>query len=473
MLLKYWEFIRESKENKEDSFGDYFQFTDDEILDAFTVLGDYGYDVELHKFFMGDPRDVITSNWDTEGDGWIMTRGTYCMYCLEIKPQLIKETTTDNTNELMVAIDEIKSFGLTLMDVDEEEIPDDMHMEFITPDKYSWYYKPLKNIRLVDGGILNWDKDTEYVHREHEHKEIRKKFLQEYNLVFFDPNVIKLTPLQLATKYNWEYNTKDKEGNIYYETSHEYFAEQVLAYREGHKDVVINQKIDYDNYYNYMENYTPNIESMFKYTFEEDTQKLVLKEVIEELGGIEDFMLELDLEVGEDDLEGDTFEDIFNYFGSGGYYGNWEKLENLDSETLDECQRLIGYETAQAHARENYTEIMDAFYKILDDNGIEIDKKYTEPTEKIYYIGPDDNKERKVYMEDTLYYRFKYIDDWAETIGGSMEDWEDHHIEEMFIEFIGNTIADSYLDVRLSDYGTTDDKQLNKDIKSEILDITS
>ena len=137
-----------------------------------------------------------------------------------------------------------------------------------------------------------------------------------------------------------------------------------------------------------------------------------------------------------------------------------------DSEMIGYIKQLYGDWASNAHAEANLQQIKDEFDEILDDNFTYI--KGTREVEKKSKFNKDENGNWRTYKEEETFYLIRFSNDWMEDFESS--DLEGESLETIFSEYCYKNSKTGYeLKPYFSDYGDVDDKEWNKDVKSDLL----
>jgi len=137
-----------------------------------------------------------------------------------------------------------------------------------------------------------------------------------------------------------------------------------------------------------------------------------------------------------------------------------------DFEPLSDIKQSYGDWASQAHADTNLQQIKDEFDEILDDNFTY--KKGTREVEKKSKFNKDENGNWRTYKEEETFYLIQFNSEWIEDF--EVDDLEEESLETIFSEYCYKTEKTGFeLKPYFSDYGDVDDKEWNKDVKSDLL----
>jgi hypothetical protein len=137
-----------------------------------------------------------------------------------------------------------------------------------------------------------------------------------------------------------------------------------------------------------------------------------------------------------------------------------------ESEIIGDIKMLYGDWAANAHAEANMEEIRGEFDSILNDNFTYI--KGTREIEKKSKFNKDENGNYPTYKEEETFYLIRFSNDWIEEF--EIDDLEKESLETIFSEYCYKSDKTGYeLKPHFSDYGDVDDKEWNKDVKSDLL----
>jgi hypothetical protein len=268
---------------------------------------------------------------------------------------------------------------------------------------------------------------------------------------------VKITQKQLAEYYKWgSYETKG--DLIFVDYSLEDLADEILKRDSRYKDLLIHEGDIYDNYFG--SDYQPDLISLFQYYLDKDNEVLLVKTIIKEIGGFNQFINQ----IGKEELKEMKEEELIDYLLKERFYRTLKDISS-DSEILGDVKQSYGDWASQAHADTNLEEIRSAFDKILNDN-FTYEKGTREVEKNSKY--KDENGNTRTYTELETFYLIQFSNDWIEDM--EIDDLENERLTNIFQQYIYNNDMTGYeLKPYFSDYGNVDEKAWNKDIKSDLL----
>ena len=276
---------------------------------------------------------------------------------------------------------------------------------------------------------------------------------------------VTFTEENLVEYYNWS-DAIIKDGKIYVEIDLEDMSDIMLSRNSNYKDILVKGQEDmYDNYYN--NDYQPDIPSMIQYTLDNDNDKLLIKAMIKEVGGLENMINHIGDECSDEAYENvkdKSEEEVINYLLKERFY---ETLKQLckNSEICQEIRQTIGDWELNAHADSNYQSILDEFDEIVEKE-FTFTKDKREVTK--YYTSKDaeGNQTRREYQEIDTFYVIPYKNDWIDNEDG--ERLKGNSLVDIFKEWCGEQYFTYEMHPNFSDYGDVDSKALNQDLKSDL-----
>ncbi len=298
-------------------------------------------------------------------------------------------------------------------------IPGDIHIS------YELYvnYKYTNNDNLIDILIssiyriadflecdfyLKKDNEKERIDIKEIHSLIKDggKLNNYFYIILYEKKITKISHIQVANYYGWQYDYSDKEGNIYIEFEFEDLVEQ-FANESLYKSYLLGEQDMSDRYYGDRHD-SSHITSIFSYHLNDTNINNLIKKIINNNDGykkiIEDneYLLPKELE---------TEENLINLYKK--YPKELEDLEEV--ELLDYVMELYNDYMNSAQEVADYKSIEDDFFynlnkvvnytKIINDNTIyriKFDYKWYEDY-SYDYLPKFDN------IKDILY-EYRYID---------------------------------------------------------------
>lgn len=462
MKIKRWNdfisYIKESKETEEEF--NPWMLDEDDIRDYFQESIDEGYQIEVRYGFVGEERmwnykESRTHYVERFTKKMESGNNTPAISILITGEKVSSNDVSDNLKFAYSIIAEEADADISILDNDGE-IGD---IEGITAKGGLFFTDATWNT-----GSLSKPEEVEgYV-------EFLVKKKQQ----------IKITQTQLAKYYDWS-RYEEKDGMLYVDYNLEDLSDLLLSRDSNYKDLLIDGSSIYDSYWG--NDYQPDFNSLFDYYLDKENKALFLKCLIKDAGGLENFVSYIGDEC--DDMVYDTIKvmmedkevepestkeerkikDITEYLLKERFYNTLKQISN-DSEILSDIKQSYEYWASNAHAEANLQQIKDEFDEILDDNFTYI--KGTREVEKKSKFNKDENGNWRTYKEEETFYLIRFSDDWMEDF--EVDDLEQESLETIFSEYCYKTEKTGYeLKPHFSDYGDVDDKEWNKDVKSDLL----
>jgi len=466
MRIKRWNdflsYIKESKSTEELGF---WKIEEDDIRDYFQESIDEGYQIEVEFGFVGETR-----SWNYKDQK---------SYYLERFTK--KMTSGMNTPAISIVI---RADEASINYVSDNDVSDNLKFAYsIISEEADAEIAILDadgDIGGIDGIVAKgglfytdtWNENAEEgkMHEVEGHVEFLVKQKQD----------VKITQKQLAEYYNWgSYETKG--DLIFVDYSLEDLADEILARDSSYKDLLINGEGIYDSYWG--SDYQPDFNSLFQYHLDKENEMLFVKALIEETGGLEQFVSHIGdecddmvydaIKVMMQDKEGEPedkkeerkISEITDYLLKERFYKTLKQM-SIESEILSDIKQSYGDWASQAHAEKNLEEIRSEFDEILDDNFKY--EKGTREVEKKSKFNKDENGNWRTYKEDETFYLIQFDSEWIEDMG--IDDLEGESLTSIFEQYLYNNSMTGYeLKPYFSDYGDVDDKAWNKDVKSDLL----
>lgn len=277
---------------------------------------------------------------------------------------------------------------------------------------------------------------------------------------------VTFTKKDLVEYYDWSDAIVEEDGNVYVEIDIEDLSDIMLSRKSSYKDILVKGQEDmYDNYYS--SDYQPDIPSMIQYTLDSENNKLLIRAMIKEVGGLENMINHIGDECSDEayeNVKGKSEEEVINYLLKERFY---ETLKQLckNSEICQEVRQTIGDWELNAHVDANYQTILDEFDEIVE-------KEFTFTKEKRevtkYYTSKDaeGNQIRREYQELDTFYKIPYNNEWIENEDG--EKLKGNSLFDIFKEWCGEQYFNYEMEPYFSDYGDVDSKALNREIKGDL-----
>jgi hypothetical protein len=458
MKIKRWNdflsYIKESKTTKE--FG-FWKIEEDDIRDYFQESIDEGYNIEVRYGFVGETR---TWNYKEQKSDYLERftkkmlsgKNTPAVSILITGEKVSSNDVSDNLKFAYSIISEEADAEITILDADGEigNIDEIIAKEglFYTD---TWNENP--EVQEVEGYV-------EFLVKQKED--------------------VKITQKQLAEYYYWS-RYEEKDGKIFVDYSLEDLADEILSRDRNYKDLLINGEGIYDRYWG--SDYQPDFNSLFQYHLDKENEMLFVKALIEETGGLEQFVSHIGdecddmvydaIKVMMQDKEGEPkdkkeerkISEITDYLLKERFYKTLKQM-SIESEILSDIKQSYGDWASQAHAEKNLEEIRSEFDEILDDNFTYI--KGTREVEKKSKFNKDENGNWRTYKEEETFYLIQFDSEWIEDM--EVDEIEEESLTNIFEQYLYKNAKTGYeLKPYFSDYGDVDDKEWNKDVKSDLL----
>ena len=435
-LKRYIQFIKESLKEDLDS-GIIWELNEDQIREYLIELDDAGY--------------LITVNFG------FVKKHTINYYN---KPSVEKDVYTEN----IVAGEEIRpAYWIEIQksrDVNNEDVTDSLKFACsIIEDEADADIKLFDsdtdvdiNTTLIKGGIfINVDPEDNMSGEE----------ANNYISIFAKQrNTIKIKPTDLEEYYGWDVKVK-KEGQLWAEMELEDLADFILSPRSDYKDSLVKGQEHMWDYYE-LSNYYPDIISLFNYGVDKENEIILVKSIIKELGGYEQAINHIGDECDNDiyeEVKEMSEEELIKYLLEERFYKTIKQLAT-HSEVLTEVRDTIANWEMSAHCDDNHDEIVSSFDSIVSDELGQYEKVEKEVTK--HYTTRDGR--RVEYKTDVTYYQFPYNNDWISDIDSEYLFNKD--LDELFRDFVRESNIDRNLNPRISDYGSVNKEDMNKDIKA-------
>jgi hypothetical protein len=440
-LKRYIQFIKESLKEDLDS-GKIWELNEDQIREYLIELDDAGY--------------LITVNF-----GFVKKHIIHYYN----KPSVEKDVYTEN----IVAGEEIRpAYWIEIQksrDVNSEDVTDSLKFACsIIEDEADSDIKLFDsdtdvdiNTTLIKGGIfINVDPEDNMSGEE----------ANNYIAIFAKQrNTIKIKPTDLEEYYGWNVDVK-KEGQLCAEIDLEDLADFILSPRSDYKDSLVKGQEHMWDYYD-ISDYYPDMNSLFHYALlDKENSNLLIKAVIKEAGGLEEIKRHIGDECDNyvyDKVKEMSEEELIDYLLKERFYDTIKQLVH-NSEIFQEIKDTVANWEMSAHCDDNHDEIVSSFDSIVSDELGQYEKVEKEITK--YYTTKDTegNQVKREYKTNVTYYQFPYNNDWISDIDSEYLFNKD--LDELFRDFVRESNIDRNLNPRISDYGSVDKVEMNKDIKA-------
>ena len=439
-LKRYIQFIKESLKEDLDS-GIIWELNEDQIREYLIELDDAGY--------------LITVNF-----GFVKKHIIHYYN----KPSVEKDVYTEN----IVAGEEIRpAYWIEIQksrDVNNEDVTDSLKFACsIIEDEADADIKLFDsdtdvdiNTTLIKGGIfINVDPEDNMSGEE----------VNNYIAIFAKQrNTIKIKPTDLEEYYGWDVKVK-KEGQLWAEMELEDLADFILSPRSDYKDSLVKGQEHMWDYYE-LSNYYPEINSLFQYDLDKENEVLLVKSLIKEMGGFEQAINHIGDECDDevyDKVKGMSEEELINYLLKERFYDTIKQLVR-SSDVFTEIKLDVANWEMSAHCDDNHDELVTSFDSIVSDELGQYEKVLKEVTKYYTTKNSEGNQVKKEYKTDVTYYQFPYNNDWISDIDSEYLFNKD--LDELFRDFVRESNIDRNLNPRISDYGSVNKEDMNKDIKA-------
>ena len=462
MRIKDWKaFVEYIKESKEEEEFNPWNLDEEDIRDYFQESIDEGYQIEVRYGFVGQERmwnykESRTHYVERFTKKMESGNNTPAISILITSEKVSSNDVSDNLKFAYSIIAEEADADISILDSDGE-IGD---IEGIIAKDGLFFTETWNNVVGKDPAITEADGYVEFL--------VKKK------------QQIKITQTQLAKYYDWS-RYEEKDGSLYVDYNLEDLSDLLLSRDSNYKDLLIDGSGIYDSYWG--NDYQPDFNSLFQYHLDKENKALAVKALIKEAYGLEQFVSHIGdecddmvydaIKVMMADKEGEPettkeerkIKDITEYLLKERFYNTLKQMSQ-DSEMIGYIKQLYGDWASNAHAEANLQQIKDEFDEILDDNFTYI--KGTREVEKKSKFNKDENGNWRTYKEEETFYLIGFSNDWLEDFESS--DLEGESLETIFSEYCYKTEKTGYeLKPYFSDYGDVDDKEWNKDVKSDLL----
>ena len=469
MKIKRWnDFLSYIRESKEEEEFNPWNLDEDDIRDYFQESIDEGYQIEVRYGFVGEERMwnyKESKSHSVERFTKKMESGnnTPAISILITSEKVSSNDVSDNLKFAYSIIAEEADADISILDSDGE-IGD---IEGIIAKEGLFFTETWNNHEGKEPAITEADGYVEFI--------VKKK------------QYVNITQTQLAKYYRWG-SYEEKDGILYVDYSIEDLADEILSRDSNYKALLINDENIYDSYWG--SDYQPDFSSLFQYYLDKENKALAVKALIKEIGGLEQFVHHIgdecddmvydaikammeDKEEESEDSEEKKKErkivDITEYLLKERFYSTLKQMAR-ESEIIGDIKQLYGDYASNAHADTNLKEIRNEFDSILNDHFTYI--KGTREVEKKSKFNKDENGNYPTHKEDETFYLIRFSNDWIEEI--DFEDLENEKLTSIFETYLDkNDLYRLELKPYFSDYGDVDDKEWNKDVKSDLLGFLS
>ena len=452
-LKKYLQFIKESL--NENSM---YWLGEDEIKDIFQHITDEGYALSITKVFFGyygysnnkfydpkNPADDKLLMFDINDGNDVIFSGEsyYPGYRIGIVKSQYKGS--DVTDEFQSAISQLKGEGYIVDTIEDEDGKTN-----------------LENIHLDKGSVITWIPETSGKPLTYKQEDMADGdiYISSAELVILvnQSEEVKLTDKMLAEIYEWKCDRIEGD-KIYCHVDIDDMARSILSsndYKRWGK-VLEEGELDIGDYYG--DGYYPEINSMFQYTLDKDNRILLVKSMIQELGGLEPTINNLiDEDNTYESLVGKSENEVIDFLLKERFLNSIKRLSH-DSEIMDTVRETISDWERQAHCEQNWKDLMNEFDECVSEV-----TEYTKLEKEVekYYIKKDTN-EKVYYKTMVTHYELPFQDKWILDYGKSLKGYS---LDSLFIEWCSDDYTNYELKPHFRDWGDVDSGELNKEIAS-------
>jgi len=452
MKIKRWNdflsYIKESKEETEEEFNPWM-LDEEDIRDYFQESIDEGYKIQVEFGFVGQSKYYSSRHYSCNS-----------AYGEEFTKKIVAGK---NQPAISIRIEEDRPSNKDVSDnlkFAHSIISEEADAEIVILDSDG-------EIRNIDGVVAKGGLFFTDTQQTEDYIEFLVKQKES----------VDITQKQLAEHYNWgSYETKG--DLIFVEYSLEDLADEMLARDANYKDLLINGEGMGDNYWG--SDYQPDLDSLFQYHLEKESKEILIKALIKEAGGLEQFVSSLgnncdtvsydDIKSMMEDKEGEPesdkqerkIKDITEYLIKERFNAILKKAAK-GSDIVSDIQQSYGDWAMNAHADTNLEEIRAEFDDIVGKNFTY--EKGTREVEKKY---KDTSGNFHTYRDEETFYSIQFSNDWIEDM--EIDNLEEERLTNIFEQYLySNEMTRYELDPHFSDYGNVDDKAWNRDVKSNLI----
>lgn len=435
-MIKSWlQFIKESKSDDVKIW----TLSDDDILEYFVELTHCNYTIDIERGFAQRHKSDDDNNKIKNVFEQKVKSGETVTPAYFIKIYWNSKTENDDvTDDLHFAHDNLKELvgHDNLFGADIEVLDANGKLD-------------IDDVKLKGGAFI--DNDTLEA--------------EEYLALFVIENkTVKMNSKQVCEYYGWKYDD-DGDGIPKAHISVEDMAGIMLSSRSPYIKSLINGVND-DDYWS--SDCQPDTVSLFSYTLNSENEKLTIKALSKELGGVRNLLDEIDNEnlsnlyqemsKKSETTENDLIDLITEFLTKERFKTTLERICKW-SEIISEIKQTCGDWEMHATVDQNNKEIWDEFIDIVNDEIKDYKIIYKEV--KKYYTSSEGKKE---YTEEEKFFSLPLNNEWLEhydydvlvNLGG---------LESVFNEWASESSFGYELKPNFSSYGDVDRNALNKEIK--------
>jgi hypothetical protein len=449
-LKKYLQFIKESVETTS-----LYWIDEEDIKNIFQYIIDEQYPLSISKIFFGyygyssgkfyNPNDNLDElvMFDIDQDDVIL-HGQEYYPAWRISVVKSQYSGDDVTDELQSAISQLKGEGYIVDTVEDEDGKTN-----------------LENIHLLKGSIITWipEKPGKPFTSNQEEMSDGDVYISSSELVILirQSEEVEMTEKMLAEIYEWKCDRIEGDS-IYCHVEIDDMLRAILSVNDYKRwgKVLEEGELDIGDYYG--DGYYPEIDSMFQYTLDKDNRVLVVKAMIQELGGLESTLKELEDSDIYKELVDKSEDEVIQILLEERFLRAITQLSR-DSEIMGSIRETISDWEREAHCQQNWEDLINEFDECVSEV-----TEYTKFEKEIdkYYIKKD-TYERVYYKSMVTHYEIPFEDKWIIDYGKSLKGYS---LYSLFIEWCSDDYISYELNPRFKDWGDVDSKDLNKEIAS-------
>ena len=307
----------------------------------------------------------------------------------------------------------------------------------------------LDGIQVKGGLFINTESEDDYSGEEAE----------LYIALFVkQKDTVEISEVDLMEYYGWEVD-EVKNENLYLHIDLEDMCDIILDRKDHWKDTLIGGMQDgfWDNYDSW--NYKPDFNSLLQYTLDKDNEVLLVKSLIKEVGGLEDFIGHIGDECSNESYEsvkGKSEEEVIQFLLKERFYDTLKQLCKNSDIYQDEVANTVADWEMNAHADANFQELESEFDDIV---GKEFE--YSKIKKEV-----EGNRAAKGYKIEKEFYVIPFSNEWLQDLDS--EFLYNKHLKDIFDEWCGHQYFTYEIKPHFSDYGNVDNKKLNSEIKGNL-----
>jgi hypothetical protein len=242
----------------------------------------------------------------------------------------------------------------------------------------------------------------------------------------------------------------------------------LLSAKDNWKDTLVGGMQDgfWDHYYG--SDYQPDFNSLLQYTLDKDNEVLLVKSLIKEVGGLEDFIGHIGDECSDESYEnvkGKSEEEVIQFLLKERFYDTLKQLCKNSDIYQDEVANTVADWEMNAHADANFKELSSKFDDIVGKE-FEYTKIIKEVKKSYKSKDAEGNQTVKEYTEEKDFYVIPFSNDWIEE--NDSEYLYNKNLKDIFDEWCGQQYFTYEINPHFSDYGSVDRKELNSEIKGNL-----